>query len=577
MLKSRCAALFLAAMLVAIIPNASQPARADGFKELCNHLDEFADDRFLVLVCFIFKNYGFQDMRAPDASPDMAAVFQMTNLTANLQPGEPDEGGKMTRTVWTGFKSSGVNRIVIHTFGSEIDTVLAAYRGNALSNLVRVAGNDNTPLAGIGNKHSLVQFDTVAGKDYRIQIGSRNSAQGDISLNVYRHPPGGGLSVFLIEYGSSLFNSRDYVCDFFVGPFVTTSCQSAKMIVHNSTSKTLTVTPSTTLGPGVSGGAPFDLAPGALKVVTFTFGTDFDKQTMRTIAGHFILTGREGAVEVAEARHRALVVARDLAARADRLLVEVEPTVQTGFVNEPIVFRAKVTNTSAGMALGCHFRSLIFSALKTTFQRVDPATGEAIGAANRPLDIPPGASRAFDVSIASQSARDAYHFDSEAIADCANHYRNTFPLRAGFDISATGFGEALPSIVVKSSKPAGSILNVPQSGFAKFVLRTVNKGSTKKIAVRALYEKPFDDSLDSHFTAEICRTDPVTGNCLEPFSLEAVYTAKENAEATFSVRVKAPNLDPGFDPDRRRIYVNFKQADAPYLVVGAPSIAVRKQ
>ena len=101
----------------------------------------------------------------------------------------------MTRTVWTRFKTPAASRIVIHTFGSQIwegdsvfDTVLAVYRGKALDNLTRVAGNDNTVVPGIGNKHSLVQFNTVAGADYWVQIGSRANAEGEISLNVFRFP-----------------------------------------------------------------------------------------------------------------------------------------------------------------------------------------------------------------------------------------------------------------------------------------------------------------------------------------------------------------------------------------------------
>ena len=176
----------------------------------------------------------------------------------------------MTRTSWIGFKAPNAERIVIHTFGSEpwdtgvFDPLIAVYRGTALSNLQRVTANDNKQLPGISNVDSLVQFNTVAGTEYQVQIGSKNQVEGEISLNVFRFPPSGGLSAFLIHYDGNTvnpFNSRDYVCDFNTGPSVTTTCPSAKFIVHNSTDSLLTVTASSVLGFGVVA-SPASFVPG---------------------------------------------------------------------------------------------------------------------------------------------------------------------------------------------------------------------------------------------------------------------------------------------------------------------------
>jgi hypothetical protein len=222
----------------------------------------------------------------------------------------------MTRTVWGGLMAKAAERIVVHTYGSTndsdgssaLDTVLAVYRGTALDNLVRVTGNDNRPLPGVGAKHSLVQFDTVAGTDYVVQIGSRAQAEGEISLNVFSFPATGGLSAFLIHFGDNTvnpFNGRDYVCETSVTS--TSIFCDARFIVHNSTGRTLTVTPSTTLDAGVTGPAPFSLAPGELKVAEFTVDPDFYR-TVHTVSGHFVFTGRRGRKVVTEARHRALIV-----------------------------------------------------------------------------------------------------------------------------------------------------------------------------------------------------------------------------------------------------------------------------
>ena len=175
----------------------------------------------------------------------------------DLQPGEPTESGLMTRTVWGTFKAPEASRIVIHTFGSEpcdigvLDTVLAVYRGTAIANLSRVTGNDNKPLPGFGNTGSLVQFNTVKDADYAVQIGSRGNAEGDISLNVFRFPrPAGWRLLTRYETMRQPFQ-RPRLRLRNVRPAATTTFCDAKFIVHNSTNKTLTVTPSTTLGAGV--------------------------------------------------------------------------------------------------------------------------------------------------------------------------------------------------------------------------------------------------------------------------------------------------------------------------------------
>ena len=318
-------------LAVAITPIGAESVRADEFWEkLCkkppkSEKDNPEYDLAIAKLCILhaLDKLFSGALSAPDheqaattAGP-IAFVERMINVGAIREAGEPTEGGTMTRTVWTRFKTPDASRMVIHTFGSEIwegdsvfDTVLAVYRGTALDNLTRVAGNDNTVVPGIGNKHSLVQFNTVAGADYWVQIGSRANAEGVISLNVFRFPPSGGLSAFLIQYGGTVnpFNSRDYLCE--LTTTTTSVFCNAKFIVHNSTSKTLTVTPSTSLGAGVAGPAPFSLAPGALKVVTFVFNAKAFNKTIRTVSGHFIFTGRTGGAVVTEARHRALVVVR---------------------------------------------------------------------------------------------------------------------------------------------------------------------------------------------------------------------------------------------------------------------------
>ena len=442
-------------------------------------------------------------------------TFALTNVDADLQPKEPTEGGLMTRTVWGTFRAPDVSRIVIHTFGSEIDTVLAVYRGTEISNLVRVTANDNKPLTGFGGTSSLVTFNTVKDANYAVQIGSRAQAEGDISLNAFRFPPGGGLAAFLAIVGGNTtnpFNGRDYSCEIYSsGPL---QCESARFIVYNSMDQTLTVTPSTTLGAGVTSIAPFQLAPRALKVVQFNFGPTFSR-TARTQIGNFVFTGRVGSTVVTEATTRAIIVVRPQTTIEDLVRADVSPTIRTGRDNERLLFNATITNTGGVTASGCHFRTdlRIANDLKTSFYEVD-ANGARLRANDVPVNIAAGATRKFKVTVASQSARDAWQFDPGIIADCANNDRRVTALRGGFDISTWGYLVPLPSLTVTASTPANGVLNVPVSGFAYYKFRVTNKQTIALMNVLPAYESPFDDPLNSKFTVAICRTNLTTGACL---------------------------------------------------------------
>jgi hypothetical protein len=91
------------------------------------------------------------------------------------------------------------------------------------------------------------------------------------------------------------------------------------------------------------------------------------------------------------------------------------------------------------------------------------------------------------------------------------------------------------------------------------------------------YVRPYDDPANSHYTVAICRTNLSNGKCIGNYGSSVTYNATKGTVFGFSVRVKAPAGNPAFDPDKRRVYVNFKQPDGPYLHIAVPSIAVRKQ
>lgn len=513
-------------------------------------------------------------LRKAAVAKPIATVRRMLNVDATTQPNEPTEGGLMTRTEWVGFKAPAAERIVIHTFGSEIregdgvfDTVLAVYRGTWFDNFTRLAGNDNTPVPGIGGKHSLVQFNAAMGAEYRVQVGSRNQAEGEISLNMFRFPPTGGLAAFLIQQGGIPSNGRDYSC------VDSITCPSAKFIVYNASDKTLNVTSSTTLGPGITNPSAFALKPRKLKVVEFKFKSNFS-DAVRTQVGDFVFTGRVEDKIVTKAANRALIVVRP-GSRIDNMVrAEASPTIRTGFIHEPLSFTAKLINTSGSTAIGCHFRS-VNGELKASFYEIDPKNESRLGDDDTPRNIAAGQSRTFKVTIASRGTYDADHFDPDVIGDCANNARTESPLRGGFDISTSAHYAHLPSLNVSLSEPSNGVLKVPATGSAYYTFRIKNTKTSAKLDVLAAYVKPFDDPPNSNYLVQICRTNLSTGKCIGKYASFVTYKATKDTVFGFSVRVKGPQVATPFDPDKRRVVVNFKLAKAPYFHIAAPSIAVK--
>ncbi len=504
-----------------------------------------------------------------------SATFRMPNFNATLEKGEPTEGGKMKKTVWGGLSLPDNGRVVVHTFGSGFDTVLAAYSGTELKKLKRVAGNDDTPAGSQGKGGSLVQFDAKKGVEYRLQIGSKTGAEGDAFVSVFLHPPAGGLSAFLVAaMGNSTWWGRDFAC----GSGGLPSCTSgpATFLVHNSTDKEVTVEASHTLGAGVDRPADFTLKPGEVKEASFSFGGGFDTTKPRTVAGFFVFTAKQGGKTVAEARSRALIVMKPLGQNLDDVLqVAVTPAVQAGNVGEALAFDVDVKNTGAKAAAGCHARGANFSQNKVVW--------ESSGDVWRPFDIAKGKSRSFRIWVASQESRIAdrtFPGAGDIVIDCNNTQAAAIDLSNNLDFTARGTYR--PAKIASRLLAKGDTLKVPRSGEATFEVEAENESGDATIVARAQYVRPFVEGDPKElFEVSVCRLEKPKGKCLGAAAESLEYSSKKRSKAAFRVFVKAPKKDPGLDPGLRRVFLILSQKQPIGFVysvpVAAESMAPRKQ
>ncbi|MEI8207348.1 MAG: hypothetical protein WCG03_10760, partial [Kiritimatiellales bacterium] len=104
-----------------------------------------------------------------------------SNVGATKEAGEPNHNGITGGySVWWSWVAPSSGRIVIDTFGSDFDTVLAVYTGSAVGSLTEIKSNDDF-WEGV---QSRVAFDVIAGTTYRIAVdGYEYGEIGNIILN----------------------------------------------------------------------------------------------------------------------------------------------------------------------------------------------------------------------------------------------------------------------------------------------------------------------------------------------------------------------------------------------------------
>jgi hypothetical protein len=108
-----------------------------------------------------------------------------TNVAATREPGEPAHAGQAPTdsSVWWSWTASATASVSVSTGGSAFDTVLAVYRGAALSNLTELAANDDADPAN-GILTSTATFDAAAGESFQIAVDGFDGASGGIVLTL---------------------------------------------------------------------------------------------------------------------------------------------------------------------------------------------------------------------------------------------------------------------------------------------------------------------------------------------------------------------------------------------------------
>ena len=103
-----------------------------------------------------------------------------TNINASTEQGEPQHAGSFSSSsVWYKWTAPSNGFFTFNTDGSNIDTILAVYSGNAVNNLSEVISNNNEVTAVSFLSTSRVTFFALSGQVYKIAVAG---SQGTIRL-----------------------------------------------------------------------------------------------------------------------------------------------------------------------------------------------------------------------------------------------------------------------------------------------------------------------------------------------------------------------------------------------------------
>lgn len=108
-----------------------------------------------------------------------AGVFGF-NFNATREVGEPHHyGATGSASVWYRWTAPSNMTARVSTAGSDFDTILAVYRGNAVNGLTLVTNNDDGPV----DSTSSLSFSAVSNTTYRIAVDGYGTAIGNIQFN----------------------------------------------------------------------------------------------------------------------------------------------------------------------------------------------------------------------------------------------------------------------------------------------------------------------------------------------------------------------------------------------------------
>ncbi|SJM90743.1 hypothetical protein CRENPOLYSF2_1810003 [Crenothrix polyspora] len=538
----------------------------------CGFLDE------LVSGAGIIKTATPKTFSTPIPKNICHDVYSQDTNSFRTDVGEPLPKG-MAHTLWRLYVPTRNERVVLNTynfagFGSELDTVLVVYRFDksagvtGFKRLKLIVSNDDKKIPGNSNVASQVQFDAVKGERYAIQVGYKKFTGFETSLTGFMFPPQGGLSMQPLR--AFKYNA---IRKFF---------ESETYIVHNSTSKTLRVKASTSLGTGITLPEDFTLAPGAAAVKTFTKNNSFDITTVRTVSGELSFSGYSGTTLLARTVTPMVLPVPANPGVAAKLTLTAKAQFLSNAPGQVIKIPVTVKNTSKFPALGCYVTHSV-GTLQTAWTGYNPVSQKVTDEVNVPFNLAAGQSK--NILVAMRTFGDRFASGSGILllnasaidVGCANS--NVFPNAGQLDIANNvDFNSVvpkLPKVTLLSTLPSSGILDVPVAG--KVFTATFHNDGTTTIQDSAKV------SRGGNYNAAVCTVKTTDAACLASVLTHGGLSLNVPAGKNFAVKVavKPKTSATKFDPevDGVQLYLEKREIGFANLsfTFGGTTKALRKK
>ncbi len=238
-------------------------------------------------------------------------------------------------------------------------------------------------------------------------------------------------------------------------------------------------------------------------------------------------------------------------------------SVQTGTTATAF---ATIINAGTATGMACRI-GLNAPLVDFHYQTTNPANNAATGTPDTPVDIGPGVSQSFVISLTRDLAIQPTFFDIGYF--CANS--NPAPVYVGVDTITLRISDTLPPdiIAVAATATNDGIVDVPSAtGTGAFAIATTNIGASATITAQVFLTTT---GADLPISLGICQTNPRTAVCLAPPAQSVTTVINQGDQPTFSVFATGSGTVP-FDPVNNRINVFFVQND---VISGLTSVAVR--
>jgi subtilisin family serine protease len=243
----------------------------------------------------------------------------------------------------------------------------------------------------------------------------------------------------------------------------------------------------------------------------------------------------------------------------------VLPTSRSVVFGETATFFATIINGHPHQAAtNCRVESPYGSSLMINYAPTDAEDNTISGAANVPVDIPPGESQSFVLSMR------AVEIEANPVSPffrCDNFEAYRSAVNA-FTLTTTAI-ETADILAVTATPSSDGILTVPLNGVAAFSLAAVNIGSPATVTLESLiYSLP----LALAVSVEFCETNPSTGRCITDRSAQLPVHFARNDARTFTAFVRSAGSQLQDDPSAHRIYLRFSSTGSQ---TNASSIAIQ--